>query len=330
MLRRRAEGEPENHADPDWLSVAPLVIDGTEVAINRYFLNNPQMVLGTWSTKDTLYGEGYSVRSSGDLKEQLQAAIRQLPEFAPFETSQAEQPKTAPFVPPPPLRHIGEGSFFVGEDRIIRQIVDGQAIPVVYGGSQLWAGGSLLGRRLGSLIELRDRARRVLQSQNEGWPEQHRQDARRQLNWTYDRFTAAYGPINKTTFGKTADGGAIRRMPNLVKFREDPDAMLVMSLEDYDEPTNKAAKAAIMNKDVVGRTSPITAVKSAEEGLLVSLNQRGIVDLPYIASLYGKPELQVISELGDLIFKDPEERTSVDSGLARLPTRRGGQSQGPS
>ncbi len=80
-------------------------------------------------------------------------------------------------------------------------------------------------------------------------------------------------------------------MPNLVKFREDPDAMLVMSLEEYDEVTGKAAKAAIMTKDVVGRTPPITQVKSAEEGLLVSLNQRGTVDLSFIAALYGKPEI---------------------------------------
>ena len=70
----------------------------------------------------------------------------------------------------------------------------------------------------------------------------------------------AYGPINKTTFGETADGTAIRRMPNLVKFREDPDAMLVMSLEDYDEVTGRAAKAAIMRKDVVGQSPPITSV----------------------------------------------------------------------
>ena len=93
-----------------------------------------------------------------------------------------------------------------------------------------------------------------------------------------------YGPINKTTFGETADGSVIRRMPNLVKFREDPDAMLVMSLEDYDEVTGKAAKAAIMTKDVVGKTPPITHVSSAEEGLLVSLNQRGAVDLPFIGN----------------------------------------------
>src|SRR5437868_15131904 len=97
-------------------------------------------------------------------------------------------------------------------------------------------------------------------------------------------------------------------MPNLVKFREDPDAMLVMSLEDYDEPSGKAAKAAIMKKDVVGKNPPITSVRSAEEGLLVSLDQRGAVDLPFIGELYGKPRKEVIAELGDLIFPDPEAK----------------------
>src|SRR4029077_19703009 len=114
----------------------------------------------------------------------------------------------------------------------------------------------LIGKRLAALVGLRDLARRVLQSQNEGWPESGRQEARRELNRAYDRFAAVYGPINKTTFGENSDGSIIRRMPNLVKFREDPDAMLVMSLEDYDEVTGKAAKAAIMTRDVVGKTPP--------------------------------------------------------------------------
>src|SRR5262249_23293878 len=153
------------------------------------------------------------------------------------------------FTPPPPERHIGEGSFFVGDDRIIYQSQGGQGVPVVYGGASLTANGPLTGRRLAALVDLRDRARRVLQSQNEGWPEANRDEARRELNWAYDRFVNTYGPINKTTFGETADGNVIRRMPNLVKFKEDPDAMLVMSLEDYDEVTGKAAKAAIMVRD---------------------------------------------------------------------------------
>ena len=206
----------------------------------------------------------------------------------------------------------------MGEDRKICQSVGGQAVPVVYGGTSLRADGTLTGKRLAALVGLRDLARRVLHAQNEGWPEANRNDTRQELNWAYNRFVAAYGPINKTTFGETADGNIIRRMPNLVKFREDPDAMLVMSLEDYDEVTGKAAKAAIMTKDVVGKTPPITHVRSAEEGLLVSLNQCGTVDVPYIASLYGKPEKQVIAELGDLIFRDPqsEEWQTADAYLS--------------
>ncbi len=306
FLRKRVPGAEPNHVDSEWLSVAPLRIDGAEVPVNRYFLNHPEMVLGNWSRKDTLYGgEGFSVESNGDLAGQLKQAVERLPQLDAARSAELAANNSTAFVPPPRERHIGEGSFFIGDDRIIYQSEGGQGQQVVYGGTTLRADGTMTGKRLAALVELRDRARRVLQSQNEGWPEQHRREARIDLNRAYDCFHASYGPINKTTFGETADGNVIRRMPNLVKFKEDPDAMLVMSLEDYDEVTGKAAKAAIMLRDVVGKTPPVTRVQSAEEGLLVSLNQHGEVFLDYIATFYGKPEEQVLAELGDLIFKDP-------------------------
>jgi hypothetical protein len=310
FLRKRDRGDPPKHVDPDWMGIAPLEIDGAEVPVNRYFLNHPEMVLGNWSHKDTLYGrEGYSVTSNGDLGEQLRQAVGQLPTFSKIESTPAESAPAPIFVPPPPERHITEGSFFIGDNKAIHQMEGGQGIPVVYGGTALKSDGTMTGKRLAALVGLRDRARRVLQSQNEGWPEEHRTGARRELNRAYDHFVATYGPVNKTTFGETNDGSVIRRMPNLVKFKEDPDAMLVMSLEDYDEVSGKAAKAAIMQRDVVGKTPPVTHVRSAEEGLLVSLNQKGTVDLAYIASLYHKPEGTVIAELGDLIFHDPESKS---------------------
>ncbi len=310
FLRKRAPGEPAQHADPEWLTVAPLSIEGVEIPINRYFVHHPDMVLGAWSRQDRLYGgDGYSVTSTGDLAVQLQEAIRRLPEDKAAPSTPAPEPPPVVFTPPPPLPHITEGSFFLRDDRTICQSVAGQAVPVTYGGTTLTAYGTLTGRRLAALVGLRDKARRVLQSQNDGWPEEHRMTARHDLNWAYDRFVSTYGPINKTTFGETANGGIIRRMPNLVKFREDPDAMLVMSLEDYDEMTGKAAKAAILKRDVVGKTPPVTKVQSAEEGLLVSLDQRGAVDMPFIATLYAKPEKDVIAELGDLIFHDPQSKT---------------------
>jgi hypothetical protein len=150
------------------------------------------------------------------------------------------------------------------------QIQQGAAVPITYGTFPLQADGTLLGRRLAALIAIRDHPRRVLQSQNEGWPEVQRHEARRALNGVYGRFVAAYGPINKTTLSTTTDGTTIRRMPNLVMFRDDPDAMLVMALEHYDERTGVAEKAAILHRDVVGHHTPRTTVQSAEEGLLAA------------------------------------------------------------
>ncbi|WP_437186724.1 DEAD/DEAH box helicase family protein [Planctomicrobium sp. SH668] len=306
FLRKRPAGEPANHIDPDWLGVAPLSIEGAEISINNYFHNHPEMVLGNWSRKNRLYGDGYSIVCNGDLHIQLPNALSRLPSFVPLAPSpQSARPPPA-FIPPPPQRHIDEGSFFIGEDKVIYQSQGGEGVPVVYGGTKLRSDGTLVGRRMGALITLRDHARRVLQSQNEDWPSEHRDAARKELNKVYDRFVMVYGPINKTTFSETSNGTSIRRMPNLVKFREDPDAMLVMSLEEYDEPTGKATKAAILLRDVVGRTPPVTRVQTAEEGLLVALNQRGKVDLPFISQLYGKPESSIIDELGDLIFHDPQ------------------------
>jgi N12 class adenine-specific DNA methylase len=79
---------------------------------------------------------------------------------------------------------------------------------VVYGSTTLKSDGTLVGKRLAALVGLRDRARRVLQSQNEGWPKTNRNEARRELNRAYDQFAATYGAINKTTFGETSDGTA--------------------------------------------------------------------------------------------------------------------------
>lgn len=313
FLRKRSPEEPARYVDEEWLRVTPLSIEGVDVPINRYFLNHPEMVLGTWSRQDRLYGAetGYSLLGDGDLPSQLRGAISRLPEFpqAGISPIAVETTATAIFTPPPPLKHISEGSFFVAADRSICQVEGGQSLPVTFGGTALNPDRTMTGRRLAALVGLRDRARLVLQSQNEGWPETHRDSARRDLNRAYDQFVAAYGPINKTTFSETRSGEVIRRMPNLVKFREDPDAMLVMSLEDYDEVTGKAAKAPILQKDVVGKTPAVTAVGSAEEGLLVSLDKRGAIDLPFIADLYGNPEEQIISELGDLVFHDPDSRS---------------------
>lgn len=311
FLRKRENAQTPNHIDRDWTATGSLSIDGADVTINKYFLNHPEMVLGTWSRKDRLYGgdSGYSVMGQGDLAAQLDAAIRRLPERAASPAAVAGPPPFPAFTPPPPEKHLAEGSFFIGDDRSICQIEGGEARPVVYGGTALRADGTMTGKRLAALVTLRDKARRVLQSQNEGWPETNRQEARRELNRAYDLFASQYGPVNKTTFSETSDGTVIRRMVNLAKFREDPDAMLVMALEEYDEVTGKATKAPILLRDVVGKSPPITTVASAEEALLVSLDRTGSIDLAYMSQLFRKPEEAIVAELGDLIYRDPQSKT---------------------
>ena len=153
-----------------------MAIDDAEIPINCYFIRHPEMVLGTWSRKDRLYDATYSVIAHGDLAEELCLAIGQLPEGrSPAATARPEVHVS--FRPPPPVSHIQEGSFFLGEGRIVCQSIGGQAVPVTYGGTLLKAGGTMTGKRIAALIELRDSARCVLQSQNEGWPDQHRDEA---------------------------------------------------------------------------------------------------------------------------------------------------------
>src|SRR5260370_7681825 len=164
------------------------------------------MALGAWTRKDTLYGgEGYSVTGNGDLSGQLKDAIHRLPEYTLSQASPGQdQPATA-FTPPPPLTHIGEGSFFVGDDRTIFQSEGGQGLPVTYGGTLLKANGTMTGKRLAALVGLRDCARRVLQSQNEGWPETHRNEALPELVRAYHQFHTTHRPPNKTHSSETSN-----------------------------------------------------------------------------------------------------------------------------
>jgi hypothetical protein len=80
-LRKRAPGEEARHTGSAWLETAPLAIEGVAIPSNRYLLQHPAMVLGTWSRHDRLYaGEGYTLRATGDLAAQLAAAIQRLPQ----------------------------------------------------------------------------------------------------------------------------------------------------------------------------------------------------------------------------------------------------------
>src|SRR5262249_13834831 len=122
FMRSRRADESAHHADPEWLGIAPVPVEGGEIHINRYFVNHPEMVLGSWTRKDTLYGgEGYSVISTGDLATQLTAAIERLPKFDAPRPSPNGVRQVASFTQASCEPHITEGSFFIDADGAIHQ-----------------------------------------------------------------------------------------------------------------------------------------------------------------------------------------------------------------
>ena len=312
FFHKRFPGQHPMHIDHQWTQTAPILLDGHEIRVNTFFQHHRHMLLGAYSYEDRLYGSqtGYSVAPTGDLATQLSEAIKHLPagifHATPSLPASVTTNGTTPHAPAIP-QACTEGSFFVNPNTYaILQIQHAEAVPVLQGGKPLQADGSLLGKRLAHLIRLRDSARYVLDVQNTGQSPAVREQARQHLNAEYDAFMAIYGPINHTVISTTAKGITVRRMPNLVTFRDDPDAMLVMALEQYDETTGIATKAAIMEQDVVVHQAPITAVQTAEQGLLLSLDQTGRVDLGYIAQLTGKSLEEILDELGDLLYQDPD------------------------
>ena len=131
FLRKRAPGEPARHADPEWLRTQPLSIDGVDVPINVYFHHHPEMVLGDWTREKRPYAASYGVFGHGDLAEQLQEAIARLPEGVyTGKATDDRAPPPADVTAPPLLPHITEGSFFVGDDHTLLQVVGGEGVPV--------------------------------------------------------------------------------------------------------------------------------------------------------------------------------------------------------
>jgi len=284
MLRKRLPGELPS--GPAWKGLIEITNSLEEtISVNEYFAAHPEMMLGEMQMSGQMYGRGEPtlVSNGRDLAEQLGEAIAQLPEnvFRPERTTIIPIHEK-PSIPAP--EHVKPHAYALANGQIARR--EGDVMRVL---DDL---PSTTTSRLRGLIRVRDAVRRCLRVQLEEAPETEVIVAREQLNQTYDHFIAKFGPISERA--------------NTGVFRGDPDLPLLLSLEHYDVETKRAAKAAIFRERTVQKQRSPQQVDSPQDALLVSLNERGRVDLDYISQLLHQPVGDFLAELKGAIFLNPQ------------------------
>jgi N12 class adenine-specific DNA methylase len=287
MLRKLRAGE--SPSGPAWKVVADFTSERQETfSINEYFAARPEMMLGTMRLARGMYRDDEPVLLSDDrdLGEALAQAIERLPQNIYHEEKQqvavrvSETSIPAPdFVKPDAFCIHEDGRLCIRRDDELHPLDD---MPVE------------IRSRVRRLIEVRDAVRICLRAQLDGSPDEQVVEARDQLNLAYDRFVSRFGPINTRVNQNAFDG--------------DPDLPLLLSLEHYDEENSMATKAAIFRERTVHGKKPIESVDTPKEALLVTLNEKGRVDLDHMAGLLSLQADQVLPDLRGMIFLNPQTK----------------------
>lgn len=284
MLRKLHPGEIPR--GPAWREVRDFTNHNFErIPVNEYFAERPHMMLGHLQLTGSMYRENEPTLE-GDgrvLGDALATAILELPagiyRAQRIEVAEptTEQPIPAPDFVKPNAYCIHDGIVCIREENILRRLTD---LP------------SETRSRIRGLIQVRDSVRSCLRSQLDGSTEEQVVEARQQLNYAYDRFVGRFGPISLRANQRAFDG--------------DPDLPLLLSLEHYNDETKRATKATIFTERTIHHRQPIESVSSPKEALLVSLNERGRVDLDHMAGLLNKPTDEFLPDLKGMIFLDPQ------------------------
>ena len=270
--------------EPDWVHLGENE-DG--FAINRYFLDNPEMVLGRQTSESTQYGrQDFTVApiEGADLAAQLHAAVQsiggeyraaELPDLGENETIQ----DTIPADP-----NVKNYSYAV---------VDGE---VYYRENSVMVKPNLNAtakERVKGMAELRDCVHRLIDLQMWESDDISIRAEQQKLNRLYDRFTEKYGLINSRG--------------NALAFADDSSYYLLCSLEmlDDEDKTKLKGKADMFTKRTIRQRQSVTGVDTATEALALSIGEKARVDMGYMSQLTGKSEDDIIDELNGVIFLDP-------------------------
>ncbi len=284
ILRKRAPDEPES--GPAWRHSRPLSAD-SPIFLNEYFHANPDRLLGRMEhAEHGMYGrdEVRLADDGRDLGEALAAAVATLPAgiYQPLTAEQSAKVRQA--IPAPP--GVKPNAYVLTEEGgggIARR--EGDELVILHELSAQTA------RRIRRLINVRDGARECLRTQVENRGDDEVAAARFRLNQDYDYFVGQFGPISDAV--------------NARAFAGDPDLPLLLSLENYNEDTNTATKTAVFHERTIQRRMPVTQAGGAHEALLVTLSEKGRVDLDHMSNLLGKSEKEFLPDLAGLVFRNP-------------------------
>ena len=278
--------------EPDWVHTGIWRNPGANAdgfAINRYFIDHPEMVLGRQTSESTQYGrQDFTVApiEGADLAEQLSGAIRNIR----GTYAEAELPD-------------------LGEDETIVETIP--ADPNVRNFSYTVVDGELYYRqnsimtkpdfnatakeRAKGMVELRDCVQKLISEQMDGFiSDETIRQTQAELNTLYDGFTAKYGLINSRA--------------NALAFAEDSSYYLLCSLEELDEDKNLKRKADMFTRRTIRAHEAVTSVDTASEALALSISEKACVDMEYMAQLTGKDEDALASDLRGVIFRNPENK----------------------
>lgn len=256
--------------------------------INGYYVANPEMVLGKLDWVSNGYDRVPGVLYSGqDLIAELQTAVYKLPEAVYSAKEKRKASGTNEVVRIPAPEYVKPGAFVIENGRIMQS--EGATLIDIHDGLSNTARA-----RISGLIEIRNAARRLLAAQVNTDDDSMLKVYQVALNASYDLFVSRHGCISSRA--------------NALAFRNDPDYPLLLSLELYDEETESAKKADIFTKRTVSMPKVPKKAETSEEGLAISLQQHGCVNLELIAKLVSKSVLGVTEELSKKgqIFRNPE------------------------
>ena len=276
---------PIDH-EPDWVQLGKTE-DG--FAINQYFADHPEMVLGVLSTESTQYGrEELTVAplEGTSLADQLAEAVQHIEgQYAEVEVETpdiADAENEKHILPADPevknfSYTVVDGEVFYRENSVMTQV---ELSDTAKG-------------RVTGMVELRQIVNELIDQQLNDFPDEDIKETQAKLNAAYDAFTAKYGLLNDRKNGRL--------------FEQDSSYYLLCSLENLDEQGQLKSKAAMFTKRTIRPERTVTSVDTPSEALAVSIGEHGKVDLPYMAELLGTSGDygRITAELSGVIFKDP-------------------------